>query len=479
MIKRRLSSIVLLFVLSALVVVYVLVASAPRAELFYAPEQQRAFVIHSGMNLNQVAPFWNSYDGDTLVDSGPLSNLGATDCRVRATLDARYEEVEGVTTTVYYLDFEGAYRLHYSGPAPTGTLEIVFPFPTGLDTLNQVYFLVDGEEPSGVQYSLDNITWWTELGAGEEREIVVRYRARGVGSFTYALDRSRRLETLDAAIVVRGLEGSEVPDDTLPTTVVEEVEGGEQFVWHYEALIADRNIRVELPARPGFAQRVEELQEPLYNLSMASPLFVACFVGCLAGVCYLTDVKLSLQHYLLAGLGFFLFYPALTFLSGAFELPLAVTVALVVVTGLLVIFLGCSAGWRRTWWQALLLSAVFLGLFSLGMMSQWRGLLFTAGGLVLVGVFMVLIARRRGANPKEIEESDTEDEPTVELEEAISPAHYCPHCGTELDKAFAFCPVCGRDAKPFYCCPACGAEHYVPTEAELNHCPACGEGMGE
>lgn len=481
MVKRWLPSAALLAMLGVLIVVYVMATSSPRAALFYTQGQQQALIVHSRMNLSQAAPFSNVFVGGKLVESDVLSNLGATDCQMRATLDARYEEMEGVVTTVYDLDFDGVYSLRYSGPSPTGTLEIVFPFPAGLDTLNQVYFLVDGEEPSGVQYSLDKITWWTELAAGEEREIVVRYRARGVGSFTYALDRNRRLENLDVAIVVQGLKGSQVPDDALPTTNVGNVEDGERFAWQYEALIADRNVRIELPTRPGFAQRVEELQEPMRNLSLASPLLVACFVGCLAGVHYLTGVRLPFQHYLLTGLGFFLFYPALTFLSGALELPWAVALASVVVTGLLVAFLGRAAGWRRTWWQVLLLCVVFLGLFSLGAMSQWRGLLFTAGGLLLVGAFMLLVARRRGANfksqisnPKETEESDTGDESTVELEEAASPARYCPHCGAELDEAFAFCPACGHDAKPFRRCPACGTEHYVSPDVDLSHCPACG-----
>jgi hypothetical protein len=312
-----------------------------------------------------------------------------------------------------------------------------------------------------------------------------------VGSFRYALEHDRRLDNLDIEIAVQGLSGSEVPDDSLPTTAFEGAEGGEQFAretftWRYKALIADRDVLVKLPTRPGFAQRVEELQEPLHDLSLASPLLVACFAGCLAGVHYLTGVRLPLSYYLLAGLGFFLFYPALTFLSGVIELPLAAAVALVVVTGLLVVFLGYAAGWRRAWWQVLLLSAVFLGLFSLGMMSQWRGLLFTTGGLVLVGMFMMLIARRRDANPQSqpsslegTGESDPGDESTVDSEEAASPVRYCPHCGTELDATFAFCPACGRDAKPFRCCPVCGAEHYVSPDAELNHCPACGEEMDE
>jgi hypothetical protein len=491
MTKRRLPSIVLLLVLIALVVVYVLATSSPRAEFFYTANQRHAFDIQNGMRLNQVSLFSNSYIPGATVDEPQLvSSFGATECRVRATLDARYEEVEGVTATVYDLDFEGTYRLRYGGPSPTATLEIVFPFPTGLDTLNQVYFLVDGEEPSGVQYSLSTITWWTELKAGDEREIVVRYRARGAGSFTYALDRNRRLEDLDVVIVVQGLAGSEVPDDALPTTAVKDVEGGEQFAWQYEALIADRNVQVELPTRPGFVQRVEGLQQPLHTLALLSPLFVGGFVAALTGVHWLTGVRLSFLHYLLAGLGLFLFYPGLTFLSGVLELPWAAVTASVVVTGLLVAFLGIAASWRRTWWSTLLLAVVFLGLFSLGSMSQWRGLLITAGGTLLVGMFMVLVARWQAtksksqiSNASDVQESTksekVEEPMAVESEEPMPTTYYCSHCGAELVEAFAFCPACGHDAKAFRRCPACGTAHYVSPEAELRHCPACGEQMGE
>jgi hypothetical protein len=63
--------------------------------------------------------------------------------------------------------------------------------------------------------------------------------------------------------------------------------------------------------------------------------------------------------------------------------------------------------------------------------------------------------------------------------EPSPPARYCPHCGGPLDEAFAFCPACGHDAQMFRRCEACGAKHYVPPEAQLAHCPACGERMGE
>lgn len=479
MTKRYLSNLVLLLVLGVLIAAYVLIVSDLQGEV-YTADQQHALLVHDRLNLTQSTPLWNTYVWDEEAAAPILgATLGATDCRVRATLDARYEEVAGVTTTAYDLDFDAAYRLRYAGPALTTTLELVFPFPQGLDTLNQVYFLVDGEEPSDAQYNLSGITWRTEVEAGEEHEIVVRYCARGVGSFRYALDHDRRLENLDVEILVRGLTGSQLPDDSLPTTAVESAQDGEQFAWHYEALIADRDVQVTLPERPGFAQRVERLQGPLRRLSLAAPLLVVLFVACLAGMHRLSGVHLPFQHYLLAGIGFFLFYPALTFLCGVLDLAPAAGVALVAVTTLLLVFLARVAGWRRIWWQTLFLVIIFLGLFSLGAMGRWRGLLLTTGGLLLVGVFMQLIARQWSQRPPEAEPVPQES-PAVEPEpeaEPAPPSRYCPHCGAPLDETFAFCPACGRDARLFRRCPACGSEHYIPPESDLGHCPTCGNQM--
>lgn len=483
MIKRRLISGALLLGLAALVFTYVLIMSNLQ-ERVYTLGQQEALVIHRRMNLTQSAPQWNLYVGEELVDPngdpGLPATMGATDCRVRATLDARYEEVEGLSTTVYDLDFAGTYQVQNGGPATT-TLELIFPFPEGLDTLNQVYFLVDGQEPRGVQYSLSGITWRTELVSGEAHEIEVRYRARGVGSFRYALDHDRRLENLDVEVAVKGPEGAHVPDDFLPPTAVDDVEGGERFAWRYDALIAERDVQVTLPTRPTFAQRVERLQAPLRALSLSSPFLVALFVVCLVVFHRLSGVRLQFLHYLLAGLGFFLFYPTLTFLCGVLELPLAAAAALTVVTLLLVAFVGRMAGWRRTWWQTALLCVVFLGLFSLGGMTALRGLLITCGALILVGATMLLVVGHRAAEPEPPEpEGDVlaDPQPPQPPQPEPAPARHCTECGAPLAEGFAFCPSCGHDATAFRRCPACGAQHYAPAEADLAYCPACGERMG-
>ncbi len=428
MISRSLSKIALVFGLALVVVGYAALvgglglgqpaadggyATAASSSEFllglYAPGYGRAMAFNFENQVEQVAPsvvYRSLYDSDLGAYVYPESSSAwppgdaymapvPISCRVRAGLDAWYEEIGGATATLYELDFEALYTLRQETTVPTSTVELVFSFPAGLDTLNDVYFFVDGEEPSGVQYSLTGITWHTEIAPGEEHEVAVTYRARGAGSFRYAIDHNRRLEVLDVEIAVRGLTGGVVTEKSLAPSEVTDTEAGQLFAWGYDALIADRDLEVTLPTPYTFAERVQELQGPLRDLSAASPFLVGLFVLCLYGVSRLSEAQLSPHHYVLAGLGFFLFFPALTFLSAVTELPVAAAAAGAAVAALLVIFLGLSAGWRRTLPQSVLLCVVFLGLFSVGFISAARGLLFTTGALLLVADLMLLSAKHR------------------------------------------------------------------------------------
>ena len=210
---------------------------------------------------------------------------------------------------------------------------------------------------------------------------------------------------------------------------------------------------------------------------------VGFFLASLAGVLYLGDVRLKLEGFLLAGCALALFFPLLTFLSGVVEVTLAAALALLFVSGLLLLFLVLMTGWRQLWWRAGVLLLIFLGLFSLGMLTPWRGLLLTGGGLVLVGTFMLLYARRPHV---------PEPEPTLPPVEAVpepTPASplaettaapvglYCPYCASPLADEYSFCPGCGHNTDHFCRCADCGHQQYVPAEAENAYCIGCGQSL--
>ena len=144
---------------------------------------------------------------------------------------------------------------------------------------------------------------------------------------------------------------------------------------------------------------------------------------------------------------------------------------------------------------------VFLGLFSLGLLTRWRGLLLTAGGILLVGFFMQLAARFKAKEPvpppASLEEEETkvietvavaetevkveiEVEETAEEEELIAQMteetfeRFCPRCGRGLLLDFTFCPGCGHDERAFLGCQHCGRQHYAADRESLAFCPSCG-----
>jgi hypothetical protein len=495
------SGILLVGLIGVLIFNLVIVIDLPSR--VYTAQQLAYLDYNRGRSVSQEAPTWNLIAADGTVQPANLSYIRAN--RVRASLYARYEELDGVSATVYDLDYRGAYHLVYDGPENT-IVELFFPFPDNLETLHEVRLLADGEEPQEVQYTTSGIRWQAALRSGEERQVEISYQADGANSFAYRLPRGQRSD-VDVAITVVGLAGSTVPSSSLPTTSEEATDEGEILAWDYAGLIVDRDVQLALPTRLSFAQRIAGLQDDFRVLAGLAPFLVAFFLASLAAVFHLGGVRLGLESYLLAGCGMALFFPLLIFMSGLVDLVPAAIVALSLVSGLLLVFLGLAGGWQETRWRVGLLLLVFLGFFSLGILSPWQGLMLTSGGLLLVGTLMLLYARRPverepealappadvdpepddasppdGATP-EPEPTPVPDETMPEsdrtlLHDEVGPFPadlYCPWCARALADDYGFCPGCGHDTKDLRCCSACGTRQFVLAQLDPAHCVHCGQ----
>ena len=515
--KRLVLNGFLLISLIALLLAYAAIVADLPAQML-TPAQHAFLSYNRGRLIIQDAPLWNALLPGDQIQPAPLSAWGT---RVRATLDARYEEKGGISATVYDLDFTSEYQVAYPDTAVTTTVELYFPFPSNLETLHDVRLLVDGTEPPGVTYTLDGIRWSTEVAAGDEYEILVGYKADGATSFAYTLNHDRRSEVLDVTITVRGLDGSQVSAGALPPTGHKTGEANDTFVWEYVNLVPSRDIRLELPTRLGFAQRVAQLQGDFRALARLAPALVGLFLASLAGLLRLADIRIRLTSLLLVGTGLALFYPSLTLLSGLVEVFLAAPIAFLVISGLVLVFLGLSIGWKATWWRVALLLLDFLGIFSMGLLTPWRGLLLTGGAILLVGTFMLHYAHyARSKAPQAPAMTSTEDmadapsanafvadvfvadapiaddlvagEPTDDELAAGEPAahppdnrvektiheqapRHCPRCGRALGDDHVFCPGCGFDVHPLWRCDNCGHEQFSLAELDLTHCVHCGE----
>ncbi|MCB8945393.1 MAG: zinc ribbon domain-containing protein [Ardenticatenaceae bacterium] len=463
----------------------------------YTEEQADFLDYNRGRVINQqalTANFYNDLVGPNALDGtiAPVTaEFAAWENEVKATLRASYDEQGGVSVTVYDLDFESSYHFEHGATAVSTTLELIFPFPANLETLNGVSFMVDGAEPDNVQYTPQNIRWLTTIMPGEAHDIAIRYQADGVNSFAYGLNQTRRTDKLDVQLTVTGLTDSEVPQNSLPTTAVTtpDTTPGQTFIWQYDNLVANRDIHLTLPQRLSFAQRIAALQDDFQAMGNLAPLLVILFVVSTAVVFPWYGIRLPLPTHLLLALGFTLFYPLLTFLSGLVGAILAAIIAIIAIAGLLLFFVKLVAPQTQAvYWVGWLL-LVMLGIMSLGMLTPWRGLLVTGGGLLLVAGWMVVYAKRPLPLPDD-DEADLEDEdsepdesqpetipsPPLPLSPAPLPIFHahCPQCGRGLTDEYAFCPGCGYDGQHIKHCPTCHHEQVVSDQTSY-FCVHCGE----
>lgn len=525
--SSKILSVIFIMGLLVILFIYLLLVSNLGTQV-YTETQQEYLRYNDSRVVSQASVQLNLYQFDKQLpgfDAFSSSNIDMVGVQVptnftvwenqmQAVLQARYEEQTGVSVTVYDLDFESHYHFQHAPTSITTTLELLFPFPGNLETLNGVQLLVDGTEPENVQYTTAHIRWLTTLAPGDEHDVVVKYQANGVNQFVYRLNQDRRTDNLDVQVTVDGLMGSNVPRYSLPETrVTHPTDHSENYIWQYENLVANRDIQLELPQQLSFAQRVAALQDDFVTLAVMAPFLIGLFLAVLAAVLYVQQISLGLPGYLLMGFGFFLFYPLLTFLSGIAGLGLAAPAALAVVMVLLMSFLHRATRQRQLQGWLIWLLLVFLGIFSLGMLTPWRGLALTMGGLMLSGTLMLLYAKRPFPvtsipERKPALEPITDTPPSantdaatnvevnanapitanaeadlIETELTTSSAAtpgfhaHCPHCGRGLYDDYSFCPGCGYDGQQIYHCPHCEHEQAVPDLSQSSFCVHCGRNL--
>lgn len=430
------------------------------------------------MSIEQLSPVLNYMAEDGMFVPGIISWRTS---RVRASLSIQEGKDEESLSVPYDLDFHGEYQLLLPD-SRLNTVEVLFPFPQNLKTLHDVQFLVDGEEPENVEYSTGGIRWQDEFISNEEHTISIRYRAEGAYTFTYELPKEQRTD-VDVEITVTGITGSSIPESSLPPLEIESSNDSETISWEYSSLIDNRNIQIRLPSEQSFPQRIAEIQFELSELADYAPIIIGATLVALAVMFRLSGTQLKIETYLLLGLGLVFFFPLIAFLSGLFGLLAGSMLALLITIGLLVVFLSQTVGWNQIGWRTVLVLVVFLGLFALGLLTEWSGLLLTVGGVVMLGIFMVQYTRWQKSRV-ELESIPAQGKPEEIVPPSIpepipssEPSLHCPQCSHKLKDDDNFCPSCGYETKQIRHCGNCGREQSPPEGLQPAYCLGCGEAL--
>ena len=437
--------------------------------------QQQADTLYA-MNVAPTA-------GQITVPGGyPLQAPRTTNAAVDLTV--RYKKQDEVYLTTYDAVFKGDYEFVNPDEDYPSRIVLTFPFPPNVNTLSNLTMLVEGKEATSTRTTMKGITWAGWFKPGESKTIHVEYEAQGIDDYSYAVDHDRLNQFFRLVANVRGIDRLELPNDCLRLREQKRTADGFALTWFHKGLVTSRDILIDLPDKEPeltLAARLEKYAGRFALLCRTAPIFALLFVMALALSSRLGAPKLSVEAHILLGLGFLLFYPLLIFAAGFTGVGTAFWIALAVITALKLLYAWRAAGMGMAW-RVLLLTAVFLGLFSYGILhARWTGLLLSIGGIVVVAFFMLSHAIWPPPPPPTATEPPPMPPPPPVPPPVGDPAAgpkggFCAHCGMKLSEGFSYCPRCARPVHLTTRCSSCGAEVCAECGKEFRHCPVCGAG---
>jgi len=329
--------------------------------------------------------------------------------KATVTLAVYYKELPGEPAedrswaTTYQAQFDGAYTVRAPESKRKGVrIELTFPFPPSASTIQDAKLTVDGaEDARKTTYSLAGIRWAGWFEPEQERTLSVAYRAYGKGDYVYALPKDSICKALDLEIRVHNLRRGVRPElapESLPATIAPLERGdANDFRWTYNNTITRRDIVLQLPEKTAVTpmlERVAQYTDEILPLCRFAPLLLALFLGGLLATVRPGGSPLRMDAVMLLAIAFLAFFPLYMFTAAylgpakAFGLSLAL---ILVVT----IAYAALAGGQRVAGVVAFFGAVCLGGFGYALLKpELRGIIFTAGGLLVLLWFMVLSARR-------------------------------------------------------------------------------------
>jgi hypothetical protein len=301
----------------------------------------------------------------------------------------------------YTVGFQGRYRA-VNPDAQERPLVVRFVFPSteapydgfSLRVNGVEAPLVDAAAPSGAPGSASVadatrvVTARTVLPAGGEASAEVRYRSRGLDTWTYALVPSGVAQIRDFQLRLNtDFEDIDFPGGTLSPTAKSRRGAGWQLGWTFDSLVTGQRIGMDLPEKlnPG----------PLAaRITFFAPVSLLFFFTVMVILGVLARQSLHPMHYFFLAAAFFAFHLLLAYLVDHLDVNAAFLIAAAASVFLVVSYLRAVAGFRLAVLQAGAAQLVYLVLFSYAFFFEgFTGLTVTVGAVITLFVLMQVTAR--------------------------------------------------------------------------------------
>jgi inner membrane protein involved in colicin E2 resistance len=319
-----------------------------------------------------------------VVRAIPIS-IESTQATVDLGLEHRQRGLLWYST--YTVAFNATYRFH-NPDNEVRQLRVAFPLPAKNALFDDVAFAIDGRSALQVVDAATELSASTTVAPGAVVSLDVRYKSRGLGTWTYAFADQGVTQVQDFNLGLRtNFPQIDFPAGSMSPTTKTQVGQGWALNWTFTNLISAQTIGVKLPERlnPG----------PLTaRITFFAPVSLLFFVAVMVVLGVTIGPSLHPMHYWFIAAAFFAFHLLLAYLVDHISVNLAFAISALVSIGLVVSYLRLVTGTRHALLQAGLTQFIFLVLFSYAFFFEgFTGLTITVGAIVTLFVMMQMTAR--------------------------------------------------------------------------------------
>jgi len=350
----------------------------------------------------------------TLVtQGGSAANVELESSEIDVGLELEHRRKGLLWYATYKVNFDGAYTFLNPMDEPV-TATAIFEFPGSSPEWDNFEFRVQDVHVTPKGNTGNNLTATVELAPGEEGNIHISYRSRGMDKWMYSFG--------DGVIAVKnfhltvntGFDGFDFPDGTISpsskqqhkaTGVGESPDGrggtispsdkqqheadkGWELAWDFTSLVSAFDVGVAMPTKinPG------PLASRMSCFAPVSLLFFFTVLVVLGAV--REETSLHPMHYFFLGASFFAFNLLFAYLVDHVIAEIAFVIAAAVSLALVISYLWRVVGWRFALREAGISQFLFLILFSYAFFFEgYTGLVVTIGAILTLAALMQITAK--------------------------------------------------------------------------------------
>ncbi|MCU0697057.1 MAG: hypothetical protein MUC96_11040 [Myxococcaceae bacterium] len=201
-----------------------------------------------GAPVDQPAPSVRAVPSGTVFTTLEPMALSQQHVTVDAVMNYRKRGLR------FFSGFDFAFAGQYAVENPKSSdIDVAFVFPIEVNKaqvlMSDLQFLVDGAPaPMELGAERNRLVWTGRIGARETRRFTIRYRARGLDSFTYRLDPSLPARDVSLHVGVIGGDNFDYPAGVLSASSVTRSGDGLGLDWRFSTLESGVSLGVVLPS---------------------------------------------------------------------------------------------------------------------------------------------------------------------------------------------------------------------------------------